>query len=178
MIRGIFENSIAKNFISSKIKEEFQKLKISNEYNSAILNDISRHNDDINKIYESILTIRKTLAEKEENILINPIITNMSNLEESLNEFKNLTEKRIIEIDKIIRKTRDFVDESHKGLIELKFDDSENSLKNFFKTFLFNLRQISEKADKNGIRLDNLSVELLARLKKDLQGKNFYNLTM
>jgi hypothetical protein len=54
----------------------------------------------------------------------------------------------------------------------LKFDDTGNSLKNFFKTILFNLRQNIEKTDKNNIRLDNLSVELLCKLKKDLQGEN------
>jgi hypothetical protein len=68
-IKGILESSAGKNLISSKIREEFQKLKISNEYNSSMISDISRHNEDINKIYESILIIRKTLAEKEDNFL-------------------------------------------------------------------------------------------------------------
>lgn len=170
LIKGILESSSAKNLITSKIREEFQKWKISNEHNSSILNEIIKHNDDINKIYESILNIRKTLAEKEGDNQTNPIINNMIHLEESLNTHKISTEKKIIELEKIVKKIREFVDESHKGLIDLKFDDTGNSLKDFFKTILFNLRQNVEKTDKNNIRLDNLSVELLGKLKKDLQG--------
>ncbi len=172
LIKGIFDSQTSKNYIKSKIKEEFQKLKMSKEYNSTIASDISRHNDDINKIYESILTIRKTIYEKDENSEGNPIVNTIANIDREFNEFKILTEKRNNENEKIIRKLRDSIDESHKGLIDLKFDDSGNPLKDFFKTLLYIFRQTTDKSEKNSIRLDNMSLELMGKLKKEFQSKN------
>jgi len=148
---------------------------IGNEINQKIIDDIKKHSTDIDKIYESILTIRNIMSSQEDEITMknNKFFTKF---ETDFNDFKDYSDKKFADLSKIDKKIRCYIDESHAAIIELKFNDSGNDMKDFFKTIIYNLKQVTDKSERTSIRLDNLSTELLMKLKKDLKCKYFLKL--
>ena len=90
-------------------------------------------------------------------------------LRENYHKFTSIIEKKTNDNEKLLRKLRDTIDESTRGLLDLKsIDETGNNLKDLFSILIKTNKIIGEKAEKNTIKLDNLSSEIVMKLKKDL----------
>jgi hypothetical protein len=132
-----------------------------------IKEDIIKHSFELEKIHDSILSIKDIISTQEEENSIRNEKNKKFHLE--FNETKENFEKKFNDLIKFDKKIKAYIDDSHKNILDLKFNDSGNDLKDFFKSFVYNVTKLNEKADRTAIRMDNLSSELLMRLKTDLQ---------
>lgn len=173
LVKDLSNNLQFIDFLKEKIKQENKKCEKVLEQVENNKDDISKQSIDINQLYESILAIRKILNanENSENKQISGEY--LKNYYEMQNNFHNLsesTEKKFLENEKLIKKLRDTIEDAVKGLADHNEAGNGNHLRNFFNTLLRNMRLIAEKTDKNTIKLDNFSSEIILKLKKDLIG--------
>jgi hypothetical protein len=116
--------------------------------------------DEINKLYESIVDIRRqSLEEKRSDPQLDDklkgINIKMDDLEYMLKYLKNQ------------------FDENFRGLEEEQ-NTNENpnvNLKDLLRSLKGEMRSVTERIDKVVVKQDNLTGEVLAKIKKDLSGK-------
>ncbi len=166
MLKDLTNNNFFNKFIEEKIQSENEIYQKLFEDITANKEELNRHNIDINKIYESILALRNLIGEKnddEENL----IGRNLNELQLNFTKFSEKFEKKVNDNDKILKKLKEIIEDSTKGLIERE-ENGGNNLREFFVHLLKKTQTMNEKLEKNSIKLDNFSGEIINKLKKDL----------
>lgn len=155
------------------ILKEYGREIISSEITASIVLEIKENetiktqlirtetnSDAINKLYESIVDIRRqTLEEKKPDPRF------------SDKDFKAL-DIRVEDLDSALKYLRSMFEENFKGLEEE--EDSDNSglnLKDLIRSIKAEIRVMSDKIEKLIGKQENLGSDLLGKIRKDLSGK-------
>ncbi len=173
LIKNLSSNLLFNDFICEKINQENKRFEKYIENIKVNSEDNIRINTDIGKLYESVLAVRKIVNEKEN---FNPefdmeTIENLNVLQNKFDDLSKNYEKKINDLDKLSKKLKDTIEESTKGISDKDDHSSGNNLKDFFHYISRNLKILSDKIDKNGIKLDNFSGEVMSKLKKEFSCK-------
>ena len=139
-------------------KNLFHKLINEDEKLNKAYNSHDLFNDEINKLYESILDIRNQLKSSIRESYVNEnfgqINSKINDFEERLNANKFLIET--------LGKSDTMIENSSIGVT------APTSLKDYVKALSTAFKTVSEKVERNSSKIDNLNSEVLAKIRKDL----------
>lgn len=139
-------------------KNLFHKLINEDEKLNKAYNSHDLFNDEINKLYESILDIRNQLKSSIRESYVNEnfgqINSKINDFEERLNANKFLIET--------LSKSDTMIENSSIGVT------APTSLKDYVKALSTAFKTVSEKVERNSSKIDNLNSEVLAKIRKDL----------
>ncbi len=175
-IHQILVNSKFVDFLNEKIISQLKKFEKNNSTLNTIKEDISKNKEDINNLYESILSLRKVINDKLEKNFVdveyfNKIITEM---DEKMKIEIEFLDRKTNEDNKILTKLNDYVNETTINLLEIKgFIQTGHLMKEYFNYFIKNIKILQDKTDRNSMRLDNISGEIINKLRNDLWSKNY-----
>lgn len=117
--------------------------------------------EEISKLYESIVDIRRhTLEEKRSD----------PQLDDKLNGLN----VKMDDLEYMLKYLKTQFDENFKGLEEEEQNNNDNpnlNLKDLIRNIKGEMRGVTERIDKVVVKQDNLSGDLLGKIKKDLAGK-------
>jgi len=170
LVKDLSTNLQFNDFLLEKINTENKKFERYIDNIKINSDDIVRLNNDISKIYESILALRKLFGEIGNSESDFGTVGNktVNELQEKIKNLSSSLDKRIIDIDKVLKKLKDNIEESTKGLIDKEENTSGNNLKEFFNLINKIIKHTTEKTDKNSVKLENFTGEVINKLKKDL----------
>ena len=138
-------------------KNLFHKLINEDEKLNKAYNSHDLFNDEINKLYESILDIRNQLKSSIRESYVNEnfgqINSKINDFEERLNANKFLIET--------LSKSDTMIENSSIGVT------APTSLKDYVKALSTAFKTVSEKVERNSSKIDNLNSEVLAKIRKD-----------
>lgn len=142
-----------------EFKDLFYKLFHEDEKLNKLYNMNEIFSDETNKLYESILDIRNQMKsyykESDFNENLMQINYNISELTGKVNTCQMI-------IETVSKSDTMMLENSSIGL------SSPTSLKDYVKALSIALKNISEKTEKNTIKIEGLNSEVLAKIRKDL----------
>lgn len=152
------------------MQEDFNTLMIEclqkNEPLKSFYLKCESNGNEIFKIYENIIELRKLLLESKDNdekeVINNAIIK----------ELKGKTQ----DLESYVRNLKNQFEESMKSLEDLNDGSSKDqtaSIRDYIKNLTGSLKSINDKNDKLTLKVENMTSEILNKLKKDLACKHY-----
>lgn len=127
-----------------------------------INNKCETSTEEIHKLYESIVDIRRqSLDEKRSDPQLDDTLKGIN--------------IKMDDLEYMLKYLKSQFDENFKGLEEEESNSNDNpnlNLKDLFRNLKGELRGVTERIDKVVVKQDNLTGEVLGKIKKDLSCKN------
>jgi len=172
--QDLLGNSNFEEFINEKIYSSIETIEEKSPFIKELKENNIKNTEEINNLYESILALRKVISEKLEKEFVEfRIFEKVTNdLDDKLRVKLEAFDKRLFEENRILTRLNNYIQDATLDLIEFKgMDESTNRMRDYFNSFIRNIKYLLDKTDKNSSRIDNLSQEILNKLKKDLWSK-------
>jgi hypothetical protein len=133
-----------------------------NEIVKKFITRCETNSDEINRIYESIVDLRRqTLDDKLNDPKLNDI------------DLKAL-DMKVEEINLSLKFLKSLFDEHFKGLDQDEHSETSGlNLKEIIRNMKGEMRIISDRMEKFSLKQENLGTDILGKIKKDLSGKSF-----